>query len=244
MTSNGIEHDPSQPSHKPRITVTMAALNEADVIGRSIKECYDVKDFDIEVLVVLDDKTTDHTADVATAAGARVIQTGAWQGKGAALRKAMPYVNGEYVIQLDADYQFMPFDIPKMMAPLLNGTADVTLATRYEPGAVVEDDSVTSFRKFGIWALSLATSIAIGQRVTDMLAGYKAFRRSVLEDINMRVDHYGYEAEVIIRAAQKGYRIKNVPITYRKRAAGKSNLNPLKHGFLILGSILKTFFTR
>ncbi|MEN9558271.1 MAG: hypothetical protein RL141_640 [Candidatus Parcubacteria bacterium] len=233
----------TEPLTKPRVSVTIAALNEEHNIERTVRECLALRDrFELEVLVVLDSKTTDRTAAVAEAAGARVIQTGAWQGKGAALRKAMPFVTGDYVVQIDADYQFMPFDIPNMLAPIVAGTCDVTVATRYEPGAHVEGGSVTGLRRFGIWGLSLATSIAAGQRITDMLAGFKAFKTPVLRDIDMRIDHYGYEAEVIIKAAQKKYRIRNIPITYKKRPAGASNVSPWRHGFLILGSILKTFF--
>jgi hypothetical protein len=87
--------------------------------------------------------------------------------------------------------------------------------------------------------LSFATSIAAGQRVTDMLAGFKGFKTQVLKDINMKEDHYGYEAEVIIRAAQKGYKIKNIPITYKKRVFGVTKLMPIKDGFLFLQTIIK-----
>ncbi len=225
--------------NKPKVTITMAALNEEDVIGKTVRECLEVKDYDIEVLVILDGKTTDRTAEVAAKEGAIIVQTGEWKGKGAALRAAMPLVKGDYVLQMDADYQFMPFDIPKMIEPLRTGY-DMTVGSRYEFGAFTEYKSVTPVRHFGIWLLSLVTSWAAGQRVSDMPAGYKGFRKPVLKDIGMQVDHYGYEAEVIIRAAQKGYRIKNVPITYRRRPAGRSNLVPIKHGLLILSSIIKT----
>lgn len=223
---------------KPTVTITIAALNEEKVIAKTVKECLKLQQYDLQVLVVLDSKTTDKTQEVAEKAGATVIQTGKWKGKGAALRKASKYIKGDFVVQIDADYQFMPFDIPKFITALQNGY-DVALATRYEKGANVYDGSVTPLRQFGIHFLSLATSIAAGQRVTDMLAGFKAFKTKVLKDINMKEDHYGYEAEVIIKAAQKKYKIKNIPITYKKRLIGNSNLMPIKDGFLFLGTILK-----
>lgn len=223
---------------KPYVTITMAALNEEKIIGKSLDECFKLRDYKLQVLVVLDSKTTDKTAEVAKKAGATVIQTGKWKGKGAALRKAMKYVKGEYVVQIDADYQFMPYEIPKFINALTNGF-DVALATRYEKGAKVYAGSVTPLRQFGIHFLSFATSIAAGQRTTDMLAGFKAFKTKVLRDIKMREDHYGYEAEVIIKAAKKGYKIVNIPITYRKREKGSSKLMPIKDGFLFLGTIIK-----
>lgn len=224
---------------KPKVTITMAALNEEKVIGKTLAECFKLnKLYDLQVLVVLDSKTTDNTKEVSEKAGATVIDTGKWRGKGAALRKATKFITGDYVIQIDADYQFMPFDIPKFMDALQNGY-DVALATRYEKGAKVSKDSVTPFRQFGIHVLSLATSIAAGQRVTDMLAGFKGFKVNVLKDINMKEDHYGYEAEVIIKAAQKKYKITNIPITYKKRVTGVTKLMPIKDGILFLQTIIK-----
>ncbi len=227
---------------KPFITITIAALNEEKIISKTLKECFKLKKFyNLQILVILDSKTTDNTAKVAKKLNVSVIQTGKWQGKGAALRKAMKFVKGEYTVQLDADYQFMPFDIPKMIKPLQNGY-DVTLATRYEKGSKVEGGSVTKFRRFGILCLSFVTSLFCGQRVTDVLAGFKAFKTSVLKDINIQVSDYGYEAEEVIKAAQKGYKIKNVPITYKARNTGKSNLIPLIDGFNFLTTIIKLGF--
>ncbi len=228
----------TQKTTKPKVTITMAALNEEKNIGRTLSECFKLKQYNLQVLVVLDDKTTDKTAEIAEKAGATVIQTGKWKGKGAALRKAIKHIKGDYTVQIDADYQFMPSDIPKFIDALQNGY-DVALATRYEKGAKVYKDSVTPLREFGIHFLSLATSIAAGQRVTDMLAGFKAFKTKVLKDINMKEDHYGYEAEVIIKAAQKNYKIINVPIIYRKRAHGSSKLMPINDGFKFLWTIIK-----
>lgn len=224
---------------KPKVTITMAALNEEKVIGKTLAECFKLENlYDLQVLVVLDSKTIDNTKEVAKKAGANVIDTGKWKGKGAALRAATKYIEGDYVVQIDADYQFMPSDIPKFIKALQNGY-DVALATRYEKGAKVSKGSVTPFRQFGIHFLSLATSIAAGQRVTDMLAGFKAFKTHVLKDINMKEDHYGYEAEVIIKAAQKKYQITNIPITYKKRLSGVTKLMPIKDGFLFLWTIIK-----
>ncbi len=224
---------------KELITVMIAALNEEKNIGRTIKETLKVKKYhNLEILVVLDSKTTDRTAEVAKKAGARVIDTGKWRGKGAALRLAQPHAKGDIIVQMDADYQFMPFDIPKLIKPLFNGY-DVSLGSRYEKGGRAEAGSVTKLRRSGIFLLSMLTSIFAGQMITDMPAGFKAFKKKVLKDINMRVDHYGYEAEVIIRAAQKKYKIICVPISYKKRVVGNSKLIPFKDGYLFLKTILR-----
>lgn len=223
---------------RPKVTITIAALNEEKIIAKTVSECLKLKQYDLQVLVVLDSKTADKTKLNAEKAGANVINTGKWKGKGAALRKTTKYIKGNYVVQIDADYQFMPSDIPKFINALMSGY-DVALGTRYGKGARVNKGSVTMLRQIGIHSLSFATSIASWKWITDMPAGFKAFKTSVLKDIDMQEDHYGYEAEVIIKAAQKNYKIINIPITYRKRTVGSSNVIPLKVGLLILKTIIK-----
>lgn len=227
-----------QKTTKPKVTVLIAALNEEKNIKKTLQECLQISQYNLEIFVVLDSKTTDNTEKVAKQTGAKVIHTGKWKGKGAALRKANDYITGDYVVQIDADYQFLPRDIPRLIEPLRNGF-DVTLGSRYRPGAKVDIGAVTKFRRGGILFLSFVTSLFSKQWITDVLAGFKAFRVPVLKDINMQIDHYGYEAEVVIKAAQKGYKILDIPVHYKKRVTGKSNVIPLKHGFMFLETIIK-----
>lgn len=226
----------------PFVSIMIAALNEEKNIVKVIADCKKLKGLKTEVLVVLDDKTTDDTAKVSKKAGARVIQTGKWAGKGAALKKAQKEVKGDYIVQIDADYQFMPHDIPKLIDALVNGGFDVALGSRYEKGAIIHKDSVTGFRQFGIRFLSLVATIVCRQRVTDIPAGFKAFRTNTLKKIDFKIVHYGYEAEEVVKAARLGYKITNVPIEYRRRVKGGSNLNPIKDGTLFLKVILATAF--
>lgn len=223
---------------KSLASIMIAALNEEKTIRKIVKDTLKIKNCNVEVLVIIDSKTTDNTPRIAKKAGARVIDTGKWIGKGAALRLALPHAKGKFVVQMDADYQFIPSDIPKLIDQLRNGY-DVALGSRYEKGANTEEGSVTAIRHFGIFSLSLLTSIICGQRITDMPAGFKAFKTKVLKEINMETDHYGYEAEVIIKAIQKKYKVICVPICYKKRLFGNSKLIPLKDGFLLLKTILK-----
>ncbi len=225
-------------TYKPKVSILIAALNEEKNIKRTVEDCLKIKEYNIEVFVVLDSKTTDTTKEVAEKAGAKIIHTGTWLGKGAALRKANKYATGDYIVQIDADYQFLPSDIPKLIDPLRSGF-DVALGSRFRPGAKVDNGAVTKFRRFGIFFLSLATSLFAGQRITDVLAGFKAFKTHVMKDINIQIDHYGYEAEEVIKAAQKGYKILDVPVHFKKRSVGSSHVMPLKHGFMFLGTILK-----
>jgi len=225
--------------NKKSVTILIPAYNEEKNIARIIKDTFSLPEYTTDVLVIIDSKTTDSTESIARKAGARILKVKKSLGKGSNIKEAIPHIRGEFAIQIDADYQFLPNDIPKLINPLLNGY-DVTLGTRYEKGAEVEKGSVSAIKLFGSYFLSLTTSLMSGQRITDVMAGFKAFRTPVLIKINPQTAHFGYEAEMAIRAVQYGYKVVNVPISYRKRSEGKSNVSSLKHGVLVLGTIIRT----
>lgn len=223
---------------KNSLTVLIPALNEEKIIKRMIVDCLKIDKYDTDVLVVIDSKTTDRTDDVARMSGARIVY-GKGLGKGSTVRSSIEHIKSEYTVQIDADYQFIPRDIPKLVDKLIDGY-DVSLGTRYQKGSNVENGSVSLLKLFGSYFLSLATSIACGQRITDVMAGFKGFKTKVLRDLDFQTTHFGYEAELVIRAAKLDYKIINVPITYKKRLIGNSSVSSIKHGFLVFGTILKT----
>lgn len=229
----------SKKNNKTKITLIIPALNEGALLQKVINDCLKIKNYSIEILVIIDDKASQSTRKVAKKSKAKVIDIGKGAGKGAAVRMAIPHIKSEYVIQIDADYQFMPYEIPKLMFYLLEGY-DVVLGTRYQKGSSIEIKSVSLFRKAGSYSLSLVASLFARKRITDVMAGFKGFKSDVLKDLNPKVNHFGYEAELVIRASKMKYKIINVPITYKKREVGNSNVSSIKHGSLVLGTIIKT----
>ena len=223
---------------KPKIIILMPALNEGAIITKTINDCYKNTQYDIEVLVVVDSKIHPSTLKAAQKTQAKIINIGKGRGKGTAVRKAIQYCNNHIVVQLDADYQFLPSDLPRIVEPLLNGI-DVTLGTRYQRGSHIDKDSVSLIKLFGSYGLSAITSIFAGKRVTDVMAGYKGFRPGILKKLDPHVDHFGYEAELVLKAAKHKMKILNIPISYKKREIGNSNVNSIKHGFLVLQTILE-----
>lgn len=225
--------------NKPFVTVIVPAYNEEKNIKKIIQNIKKLKNFKLQILVAIDSKTTDETEKIARKENVEILSTKQTRGKGDVIRQAIKLIKGDYAIQIDADSQFLPIDIPKMIKPLLIGY-DVTLGTRYQKGAKVEKNSVTLVKRVGSYLLSFTTSIFAGLLITDVMAGFKAFKTPVLKNIIPKTSHFGYEAELVIRAAQKGYKIINVPIQYKKREIGQSTVNSIKHGLLVLGTILKT----
>lgn len=227
--------------NKPHVTVLVPAVDEEKLIGKLVKDILKIKKYSFQILVIIDDKTHDNTKDVAEKAGAQVIHIGKGLGKGTAIRKSIEHIKFPYVVQIDSDHQFQPFEIPLLVEPLLKGH-DVTLGTRYQKGAHVEKGSVSIIKLLGSYFLSGAASVVAKKRITDVMAGFKGFRTKVLKNLPLTTDHFGYEAELAISAAQKNYKILNVPITYTARNIGNSNVNSIKHGLLVLQTIIKTGF--
>jgi len=224
---------------KPKVTIIMPALNEGNIIQRTINDCLKNKNYSLRILVIIDSKIDKKTLEAAKKTKARIIDVGIGKGKGAAIKASIPYCKDEIIVQLDADYQFLPSDLDRIVSPLLKGY-DVSLGTRYQRGSHIDSDSVSLFKLFGSYGLSAITSIFARYRVTDVMAGYKGFKREVLKDLDPQVEHFGYEAELVINAAKKKYKIINVPISYRKRLIGGSNVSSIKDGLLVLNTIIRT----
>lgn len=227
---------------KPFVTILIPAYNEENNIQRIVKDSLKLSSIKPDVLVIVDSKTTDNTAANAKNAGARVLKMKNSKGKGTNIAEAIPHVKGDYAVQIDADYQFLPSDIYRLIIPLQE-EFDITLGTRYEKGAHVEKGSVSMLKLAGSYLLSGATSIVIGQRITDVMAGFKAFKTPVLKKLRPTTDHFGYEAELVIKGVKRGYKIKNIPINYKKRVVGSSNVKSIQHGLLVLQTIIKTGLT-
>lgn len=224
----------------PFVSVIVPAYNEEKNIEKIIKLILKETSIKKHILVAVDSKTTDKTASIANKfKDVEVLLTKKTKGKGDVIKQAIKGLKGDFAVQIDADSQFLPIDIPKLIKPLLNGY-DVTLGTRYQKGAHVQKGSVSLIKRLGSLFLSTITSLFVGSAVTDVMAGFKAFKTPVLRSLHPKTSHFGYEAELVIRAAQKNYKIINIPITYKKRVIGQSTVNSLKHGFLVLGTIIKT----
>lgn len=223
---------------KPKVSILIPALNEEKNIQKIIKECLKLKQYKLQILVAVDGKTTDNTEYLAKKEKVDVVRIKKTGGKGTTFKYSIPHLKGDYVAQIDADCQFSPKEIPKLITPLLSGF-DLSLGTRYQKGSNVEKGSVTALKLIGSFVLSFLTSYFSRQRITDVMAGFKAVKLNVLKQLNIQTPHFGYEAELVIKAAKKNYKITNVPISYKKRIAGSSNVRIIKHGILTTLSILR-----
>lgn len=227
-------------SQQDSLSVIIPAYNEGRAVGFVVKDVLKLsKHYQLEIIVV-SDGSTDNTAATAKKAGAhKVIEYKKNRGKGGAFQTGIKHATGTYVVQIDADRQLLASEIPQLLEPLQNGF-DMTLGARYDVFSLLKSDAVSLLNLSGNLMLSLVASLFARRNITDVMTGFKAFKRKALLDINPKVDHFGYETEVVIKAAKKGYKIKTILITCERRMDGKSNLKIVKDGVLVLKTIVNS----
>lgn len=222
-----------------KISVVIPAYNEEKSIAQTISRVQNaVKGAEI---IVVDDGSKDGTYEEARRSGAIAVKHEKNLGKGGGFRTGIKAAKGEVIVQIDADCQFLPEEIPKLIEPIVKGEADVTLGSRFVKGAYIEPGSMTIRNRIGNYGASFITALACFRKITDIQAGFKAFKRDALSQLDFRENSFGYEPEVVILAAKKGYRIKEVPITYHIRRKGQSNIAFLRDVYRISKTILRTF---
>lgn len=227
------------------ISVIIAAYNEENNITETIRSVR--KMLPKAEIIVVDDGSKDKTAEVAKSdklAKARVIGYRKNRGKGHAIKVGVENAKRGIQVQIDADSQFKAEEIPKLVKPIIENKADIVFGTRFLAGSNVEKGSLTRARWLANHVVSGLTSLLSGTRLTDVNAGFKAWKSDVIRDIDMRCEHFGYEPEIAVLAGKKGYRIVEVPITYTARNKGTTSVNLIRDGIRIPLFLLKTKFLR
>ena len=228
------------PGGRPRLTVIVAAFNEQDTIGKCVQQIFEVYPEGCELLVV--DGGTDNTQQVveelaATFGLLRYVRNHDDRGKGHAIRTGIAEAQGDIMAQIDADLQFLPSDLPALVAPIEEGRADVTLGTRFAAGSIRRPGSTPVFRRWGNKCASFYASLLYWHRMTDVQAGMKAWTRQAAELIDFKSDNYSYEVEIPIKALRKRLRVVDVPITTDVRQGGETCVNVVFDGIALLRDI-------
>lgn len=204
------------------LSVVIPVYNELKTIGRILSRVASLP-LNLE-LIIVDDCSTDGTREVLKKLEGidqiTVVLKEKNAGKGAALRTGFEHANGDYIVVQDADLEYNPADIPALIQPLLHDEADVVYGSRFI-GDELQDESW--IHRAGNAVLTQASNLFSGLNLTDMETCYKAFNREVLKDITIEQDRFGIEPELTAKLARRGYRFKEVPISYDSRgyAEGK-----------------------
>jgi dolichol-phosphate mannosyltransferase len=224
---------------KPSVSIIVACLNEEKNIEETVKRIHKSLP-EAEILII--DGGNDKTSEIANSLNISQVKTvkqNPNKGKGEATIIGINSASGEIQAQIDADCQFLPEELPKLLEPVIEGKADISLGSRFIRGSNVPKGTLTPIRRLANFVISSYTSLLIGRRVTDIGAGFKAWKTDVMKDVNLRCMHYAYEAEIIVKGYAKGYKLVEVPCSYANRQYGISNVNLWRDGVLMPWYLLK-----
>jgi len=199
------------------LTVVMPVFNEEVTLKTIVSRVLRLP-LPIE-LVIVDDYSTDRTrnilADLEKCEGITVCYHEENRGKGAALRTGFAAATGDVVIVQDADLEYDPRDIPRLIRPLVQKQVDVVYGSRF---LAEEHQDPSWLHRFGNGLLTKASNLLTGLHLTDMETCYKAFRRELIQSIEIQQNRFGFEPEVTAKIAKQKQRIVEMPIRYNARS--------------------------
>lgn len=220
-----------------KVSIIIPVYNERATIDEVVHR---VKQVDVEKeIVVVDDCSTDGTAQrLEHAEGINVIYTASNEGKGAAIRAGLQEVTGDIVVIQDADLEYWPEDIPKLIEPIISGQADVVYGSRF-----------LKRRPYMRWQnylankiLAMTASVLYRRRITDEATCYKAFRTDIVRSIKLECKRFEFCPEVTAKLMKRGVRYQEVPIRYRARSLSQGKKIRAWDGVIALWTLLKYRF--
>ena len=224
------------------LAVVIAAYDEQDAIGGVLSEMPSTIEATPVSVVVVDDGSTDATAEVARRHDAHVVEPGVNRGQGAALRlgyRVARACGARWIATLDADGQYDPAELRTVLLPLLRDEADFVTGSR----RLGREETTDAVRRAGVRFYAWLVSALTNQRITDTSFGLRAMRAEVTEAVVLSQPQY-QSSELLIGALAHGFRVVEVPTTMRERAAGASKkghnlLYGLHYGRVVVGTWLR-----
>lgn len=224
-----------------RVSFLIPAYNEQATIV-TVLEAIDALGLDRQIVVV-DDGSRDETAALVRAYDENVLLLEKPNGgKGSALRHGIPHCDGDVIVIQDADMEYDPVDVPKLIAPIVSGVADVVYGSRLSGGGAQR--AYLFWHLVGNRFLSMVTGILFNTTLTDMETGYKAFRREILQALPLTEDEFGIEPEITGHICRRKLRIYELPISYYGRTYDEGKNITWRDGFRALYVLFRVRFSR
>jgi glycosyltransferase involved in cell wall biosynthesis len=222
------------------LSVIMPVYNERETLSEILAQ---VRAVDLEKeIVVVDDGSTDGTRDVLREEGKKgdlkIIYHEANQGKGAAVRTGLEHASGDVIIIQDADLEYDPHEYPRLLKPILEGEAEVVYGSR----SLVFKETMFFLQALGNKVVTLVTNLLYGIALSDMETCYKVFRAEVIKSIPLRSRRFEFEPEITAKLLRRGYRIHEVPISYKGREYHEGKKLTWRDGITALWTLVKYRF--
>lgn len=225
------------------ISVVIPAYNEEENIGDVLSDVtltMNCLGAPYEIIVV-DDGSKDNTRHVASNYKATVLSNSRNRGKGYALRRGFMQAQGDMVVTIDADGSHQPKEIPDMLYPLYNGTDIVTGSRFLGKGRSI---CTSRINRVGNFLFNFTILVLTRKRITDSQTGFRAYKKLVLQSINLESTGYEIDTELAVKGLKNGFKVQEKPVYCQVRANGSSKLRILFDGINILKTILKANFSQ
>jgi glycosyltransferase involved in cell wall biosynthesis len=213
--------------------------NEEKIIGEIVKKCMNY----VDKVIVCDDGSTDNTARVAKENGAHVIQHKKNTGKGSAMRslfKSALENNGDVIVTIDGDGQFLPEEIPIIMDPVLKNQSDIVIGYRFD-----DKTEMPTYRRIGNKMLDKISNFASDLPFRDTQSGFRAYSKKAIQMIKFTADGFGADSEILIDASRKELIISEEKITVIYNTGGKtSTQHPITHSSSVISTLIELIAIR
>ena len=219
------------------VSIIIPVYNEELTVGNVIERVKTIMrqtGLKYEVIVV-DDYSADKSCMVAKKYGVRVYRLKMHLGKGYGLRAGFAKAEGDVIVTIDSDGSHRPEELPRLLTPILQNQADLVIGSRY---LNQKDVAARKLNAFGVQIFNFLIQMLTDVAVTDSQSGYRAMKRAVLKNQQLKSGGYEIESEMLVKTAKEDFRVVEVPISFEQRTYGRSGVDPVNDGFKILLSIL------
>jgi len=230
-------------ARRVKLSLIIPCYNEDKTLGGCVDSVLAIQDEELELeLIVVDDCSKDDSLRVARrlverTPGMRLLRHEVNQGKGAALRTGIAGATGDFVAIQDADREYDPQDLKRLLVPLREGVADVVLGSRFLSSGYHR--VLYYWHSLGNRFLTTLSNMLTDLNLTDMETCYKVFRRDIIQSIKIEENRFGFEPEVVAKVAQMRLRVYEMGISYMGRTYAEGKKIGMRDGFRALYCILK-----
>lgn len=230
-------------AQKPRLlSIIVPVYNEEKTLLALLKKVQSVKLFGLKKQIVLvNDGSTDGTPQILRKLkipGGMILHHESNKGKGAAIRTAIPHTKGDIVIIQDADLEYDPNDYKIVLAPILDGSADVVYGSRFKG----VHRAFMFLHYVGNKVLTLLTNMLYDTVLTDMETCYKAFKGNILRSLKLRSNRFDFEPEVTAKVLKRGCKLFEVPISYHGRGFEEGKKITWRDGLVAVWCLIRYRF--